>query len=86
MSRATEILHELELPMSYPKWIKSIIRFAQRGKWQIALCFCVGLFAFPLFLAYLVVLLLWRLIKGKVESKNPRSSKKEKLEVNYGNY
>jgi len=68
--RATQILQELELPLEarpYPNWYKSIIRFSQRGKWQIALCFCIGLFAFPLFLAYLVALLLWRLIKGKVK-------------------
>jgi tetratricopeptide (TPR) repeat protein len=73
--KAIQILQELELPleaMPYPKWFKSIIRFAQRGKWQIALCFCIGLFAFPLFLAYLVTLLLWRVIKEKGKRKNWR--------------
>jgi tetratricopeptide (TPR) repeat protein len=66
--RVIKISQELKLPlkaMPYPNWYKSIIRFAQRGKWQIAICFCIGLFAFPLFLAYLVALLLWRLIKEK---------------------
>jgi tetratricopeptide (TPR) repeat protein len=69
--KANLILQELE-PLKarpYPKWLKSIILFAQRGKWQIALCFCIGLFAFPLFLAYLITLLLWRLIKEKVKSR-----------------
>lgn len=70
--RAEKILKELQLPLEagfYPKWFVSIIRFAQRGKWQIALCFCIGLFAFPLYLAYQVALLLWRLIKEKVKSR-----------------
>jgi tetratricopeptide (TPR) repeat protein len=65
--RAMEILQELELPleaMPYPKWLKSIIRFAQCGKWQIALCFCIGLFAFPLYLAYLAASTLWRFLRS----------------------
>lgn len=52
-----------EAQLGYELAFILLIRFAQRGKWQIALCFCIGLFTFPLFLAYLVALLLWRLIK-----------------------
>jgi tetratricopeptide (TPR) repeat protein len=73
LNRANQILQELQLPLnleSYIEWLILFIRFAQRGKWQIALCFCIGLFAFPLFIAHLVALLLWRLIKEKVGSKN----------------
>jgi tetratricopeptide (TPR) repeat protein len=71
LNRANKLLQELQIPIpeSYTKRFILLIRFAQRGKWQIALCFCIGLFAFPLFLAYLVALLLWRLIKEKVESR-----------------
>jgi tetratricopeptide (TPR) repeat protein len=67
LNRANKLLQELKIPIpeSYTKRFILLIRFAQRGKWQIALCFCIGLFAFPLFLAYLVALLLWRLIKEK---------------------
>ena len=72
LNRANKLLQELQIPLkpeSYSDWLILIIRFAERGKWQIALCFCIGLFAFPLFLAYLVALLLWRLIKEKVKSR-----------------
>ena len=67
---AETILKELQLPLEagfYPKWFVSIIRFAQRGKWQIALCFCIGLFAFPSFLSYLVALLLWRFLRSLIK-------------------
>jgi tetratricopeptide (TPR) repeat protein len=65
--RATEIFQELKLPIEevfYPKWFISIIRFAQRGKWQIVLCFCIGLFAFPLFLVCFVAILIWRWLRS----------------------
>ena len=66
LNRANKLLQELQIPIpeSYAKRLILIIRFAQRGKWQIALCFCVGLFAFPLFLAYLAILLLWRFLRS----------------------
>jgi len=70
---ANKIFKELQISLnpqkSYAEWLISVIRFTQRGKWQIVLCFCIGLFAFPLFLSYLVALLLLRLIKGKVKSR-----------------
>ena len=65
--RAEKILKELQLPLEagfYPKWFVSIIRFAQRGKWQIALCFCIGLFAFPLFVIAASALFLWRFLRS----------------------
>ncbi|OYQ65654.1 hypothetical protein B9G53_06740 [Pseudanabaena sp. SR411] len=67
LNKANKLLQELQIPIpeSYAKRLILIIRFAQRGKWQIVLCFCIGLFAFPLFLTYLIALHLWRLIKKK---------------------
>jgi tetratricopeptide (TPR) repeat protein len=70
LDRASQIFLKIQLPVKpkhYAEWLILFIRFAQRGKWQIALSFFIGLFAFPLFLSYLVTLLLWRLIKGKVK-------------------
>jgi hypothetical protein len=55
----TQILQKLDLPLDaypYPNWLKSLIRFANRSKWHLALCFILGLFAFPLGLIWLILL------------------------------
>ncbi|PZO42381.1 MAG: transcriptional regulator [Pseudanabaena frigida] len=69
LNRANKLLQELQIPIpeSYAKRFILFIRFAQRGKWQIALCFCIGLFAFPLFLAYLGALPLWRFLRSLIK-------------------
>jgi len=66
--QANLILQELELPleaMPYPNWMKLIAKFAQRGKWQLALCFILGLFAFPFALVLIVALMLWQLVRAQ---------------------
>ncbi len=65
---AQEILQTLDVPIEslpYPNWLKKLIKFAQRGKWQIALCFCAGLLAFPFILVFIVVITVWRLVFGR---------------------
>ncbi|MEQ8386886.1 MAG: tetratricopeptide repeat protein [Coleofasciculus sp. A1-SPW-01] len=64
--QATQILQELELPldaMPYPQWFKSSIKFAQRGKLHLVLCFIAGLIAFPFALLVFTTLILWRIIR-----------------------
>ncbi|MGA9377739.1 MAG: tetratricopeptide repeat protein [Phormidium sp.] len=66
--QAILILQELGLPleaMPYPNWVKLIAKFAQRGKWQLALCFILGLFAFPFALVWIVLLMLWRVVRAQ---------------------
>lgn len=63
--QAQQILQELDLPLDaypLPQWMKSIVKFAQRGKVQLALCFVAGILAFPFALVFIVGLILWRLI------------------------
>ena len=64
--QAQLIRQELELPleaMPYPKWIKSLIKYAQRGKFQLFLCFLFGFIAFPFALVWIIVRILWLLTK-----------------------
>jgi tetratricopeptide (TPR) repeat protein len=66
--QAQLIFQKLELPMEampYPRWLKSLIKFAQRGWLQLILCFIFGLIAFPFALVWLILLLLWRLIRAQ---------------------
>lgn len=51
--------------MPYPQWLKSLIKLAQRGRLQLILCFIFGLIAFPFALVWLILLLLWRLIRAQ---------------------
>ncbi|MGI8505084.1 MAG: tetratricopeptide repeat protein, partial [Hassallia sp.] len=67
--QATQILQELELPIEtwvIPKWQKSVVKFAQRGKLKLGLCFVLGLFAFPFALVFIVSLMLWRVVKSQL--------------------
>jgi tetratricopeptide (TPR) repeat protein len=67
--QATQILQELKLPIeawALPKWYKSVVKFAQRGKLQLGLCFLAGFFAFPFALVFIVLLMLWRVVKSQL--------------------
>ncbi|NET90846.1 MAG: tetratricopeptide repeat protein [Kamptonema sp. SIO1D9] len=67
-NQAHQILMEIggweALPQ--PQWLKSSIRFAQQGKIQLAVCFVVGLVAFPFALVALILLVLWRLLRARL--------------------
>ncbi|MGK7893788.1 MAG: tetratricopeptide repeat protein [Xenococcus sp. (in: cyanobacteria)] len=65
-NKARQIFDELNMsieqkPSSH--WLQSLIRYAQRGKLQLVLCFLFGLIAFPFALAWIIFLTLWRLTK-----------------------
>ena len=67
-ARPFQILMEIggweALPL--PQWLKSSIRFAQQGKIQLAVCFVVGLIAFPFALVGFILLLLWRVLRARL--------------------
>jgi len=66
--QATSIYQELDLPLDaypYPNWMKKIAKFAQRGKFHLIACFIGGVFAFPFFLVWFVLILLYRLVRQK---------------------
>ncbi|BAY68043.1 tetratricopeptide repeat protein [Anabaena sp. FACHB-709] len=66
--QAESIFQELQLPfeaMPYPQWLKSLIKFAQRGWFQFILCFIFGLIAFPFALVWLILLFLWPSISSQ---------------------
>ena len=70
--QATAIYQDLNLPLDaypYPKWLKKLIKFAQRGKFHLILCCLGGLVAFPLAVVWLISLILYRLIRRRF---NPR--------------
>jgi len=54
--------------LPYPNWLKSSIRFAQRSKFHLILCFIFGAFAFPFALIWVIALLLWRLLRSPFHS------------------
>ncbi len=67
LQQAIYILQEINAPIdAYPfaQWLKSIIKFANGGKLQLALCFIAGLIAFPiafpLALMWFLAVWLWR--------------------------
>ena len=65
--QAQVIMQELDVTldaMFYPQWLKSSIKFAQRGWLQLALCFVLGVVAFPFALVWLLGLMLWRVVRG----------------------
>ena len=68
--QSQQILQELGVPLEtiYPQWLKSLIRFAQRGKLQLILLCLGGLLAFPLMLIGFILLLIWRWIRGQFRS------------------
>ncbi|HLP90448.1 MAG TPA: tetratricopeptide repeat protein [Nostocaceae cyanobacterium] len=66
--QAQQIFQELGLPveaMHYPKWLKSLINFAESGWLQLIVLFIFGLIAFPFALIWIILLLSWRLIRAK---------------------
>ena len=65
---ANQIFQELDLPLEawiLPKWVKSTVKFAQRGQVQLVSCALIGLLAFPFALIGLIGLLGWRLLVGR---------------------
>jgi tetratricopeptide (TPR) repeat protein len=71
--QATAIYQDLNLPLDaypYPKWLKKLVKFAQRGKFHLILCCLGGLIAFPLVLIGFISLILYRLIRHRF---NPHS-------------
>ncbi|MGB3559248.1 MAG: hypothetical protein WBA24_11965, partial [Geitlerinemataceae cyanobacterium] len=67
--QANSILQQLEIPlasMPYPNWMKQIIQFASRGKWQLALFIVVGVLALPFALLTIGAIFLWRMTFGRL--------------------
>ena len=65
---AQEIRQQLGLESThapYPEWVKSLINFAQQGKWQFTILFIGGVIAFPFFLILLISITVWRLCIGR---------------------
>jgi len=65
-SEAQQILQQLDLPFEaypVPNWMKSVGRFAQKGNVQLAICFLVGLVAFPFALVWFVAVITWRWLR-----------------------
>ena len=61
--QAQQIMMDMELPLDaypIPKWMKSIARFAQKGKLKLVLLFIGGVFAFPFMLIWFVLLISYR--------------------------
>jgi hypothetical protein len=48
-----------------PKWLNSILEFAQQSKVKLALCGILGICAFPLMLTAFIALTLWRIATGR---------------------
>ena len=67
-TQLNQLLQESDLPLEelpYPKWLKTILKFSERGKVQMALCLVGGLIASPFILAYLIGRMIFLLIKSK---------------------
>ncbi|WP_017306854.1 NB-ARC domain-containing protein [Spirulina subsalsa] len=67
--QAQLILQELNLPLAaypIPNWAKAIAKFAQRGTFNLILCFILGLFAFPFALILFIALTLYRIIRNLI--------------------
>jgi tetratricopeptide (TPR) repeat protein len=56
------------LSQALPKWVNTIIKFAQKGRNQMIACFIGGIFAFPFMLIAFITLMLWRLTIGRFRS------------------
>ncbi|MFO7030273.1 transcriptional regulator, partial [Limnospira fusiformis CCALA 023] len=68
--QAIEIYQELNLPLDaypIPNWLKKLVKFSERGKLHLMLCFVGGLVAFPLVLIGEVLLILYRLVVRQIK-------------------
>ncbi|CAD5978635.1 Tetratricopeptide repeat protein 28 [Planktothrix tepida] len=67
--QAQLIYQELDLSLdanpSYPNWMKKIAKFAQRNKFNLILCFIIGVFAFPFALIWIILLMLYGIIRSR---------------------
>ncbi|MCW6034973.1 tetratricopeptide repeat protein [Spirulina subsalsa FACHB-351] len=65
--QAQAILQELDLPLAaypIPNWAKAVAKFAQRSNFHLIACFIGGIFAFPFFLLWIILLMLYRIIRN----------------------
>ncbi|WP_234488904.1 hypothetical protein [Oxynema sp. CENA135] len=66
--QAQLIYQELDLPLEaypIPNWMKTIAKFARRGKFHLIGCAILGIFAFPFGLIWIVFVILYRLIRSR---------------------
>ncbi len=67
--QAQLIYQELDLSLDanpfYPNWMKKIAKFAQRNKFNLILCFIMGVFAFPFALVGTILLMFYRIIRSR---------------------
>jgi tetratricopeptide (TPR) repeat protein len=67
--QAQLIYQELDLSFDanpfYPNWMKKIAKFAQRNKFNLVLCFIIGVFAFPFALVGIILLMFYRIIRSR---------------------
>ncbi|WP_204101936.1 MULTISPECIES: tetratricopeptide repeat protein [Spirulina sp. CCY15215] len=65
--QAQEIYQALDLPLNaypLPKWVKAVAKFAQRSKFNLILCFILGIVAFPFALIWIILIALYRIIRN----------------------
>ena len=73
--KAAQILQELDAPladMPYPTWIKSALRFAQRGKLETTLLVAVVIVLAPFYLVWLLLFIPWQLLRNQVRRSKDR--------------
>ncbi|MCT7954033.1 tetratricopeptide repeat protein [Laspinema palackyanum] len=66
------IYQELDFPVDaypIPNWMKKIAKFAQRSKFNLILCFMGGIVAFPFPVIWVVLVILYRLIRQRFNSR-----------------
>jgi tetratricopeptide (TPR) repeat protein len=68
--QAQLIYKELDLYVAaYPilncNWMKKFAKFAQRNKFNLILCFIIGVFAFPFALVWIILLMFYRIIRSR---------------------
>ena len=64
--QAQRIFDELNIPIETrpsSHWLHTVIKYAQKGKFQLFLCFIFGLIAFPFALVWIIIRFLWLLKK-----------------------
>ena len=73
--KAAQILQELDTPladMPYPTWMKSSLKFAQRGKLETTLLVAMVIVLAPFYLVWLLLFIPWRLLRHQVKRSKDR--------------
>ena len=73
--KAAQILQELDTPladMPYPTWMKSSLKFAQRGKLETSLLVAMVIVLAPFYLVWLLLFIPWRLLRHQVKRSKDR--------------